>query len=61
MDVINIIPSLRRLMGKRKIAMNVTNIDNELAVSIIKNRKIKRFKNRNVAVVLSEVEFYLGV
>ena len=60
MDVASIIPELRKLIGKRNLSINVTNIDNELAISIIKKRKIKRFRNANPLLVLSDIETYLG-
>lgn len=60
MDVINIIPALWDMLAKRKLAINVTNIDNELAVSIIGRRKIKRFKNKDSEILLSDIRSYLG-
>ena len=41
MDVTTIIPAIWKLMRKRKLTINITNIDNELSVSIIKKIKLR--------------------
>lgn len=61
MDVTTIIPAIWKLMRKRKLTINITNIDNELSVSIIKKNKITRFTNTNHTELLEDIENYLAV
>jgi hypothetical protein len=44
---------------KKKYAVNVSSLDNELTVSILSGRKTKRFTNKDSAIVLSQLEKYL--
>jgi len=54
----NLIPTLWQILDKKKCAINVTTIDNELTVSIIGKRRTKRFRNTNSSVVISELTRY---
>jgi hypothetical protein len=59
MDTIRtLIPTLWQILDKKKCAINVTTIENELTVSIIGKRRTKRFTNTNSSVVISELTRY---
>jgi hypothetical protein len=62
MDIIKLIPSLWKLLENKKCAINVTTIDNALAVSIIKRKRIKkRFVNKDSLCLLADIRSYLQV
>jgi hypothetical protein len=64
MDIINLIPALWELLKNKKCAINVTTIDNALAVSIIKRKRIKkRFvcRNNDSQMLLADIRSYLQV
>lgn len=61
MDVIKIIPALWKLLEKKKCAINISNIDNELSVSIIRKGRVKRFVNESTELLLLDIKNYLHV
>ncbi len=65
MDIIHMIPALWDLMKRKKVAVNITNLDNELTISIIRKRnifgrrKITRFRHSNNNVLIADITRYL--
>jgi hypothetical protein len=60
MDVLSMIPALWKLLDKKNIAINVTNLDNAITVSILKSRRVKRkFVNTDSAMLIADIEQYL--
>lgn len=61
----SIIPLLWKFLDKRKrpclISMNVYPNDNEWIISIINNRKIKRFKSTNNQNLIENISAYLKI
>ena len=59
MDLGDLLPVLWKLIDKKKCAINVTSIDNELAVSVITRKHIKRFKNHDSKQLVSQLQHFL--
>jgi hypothetical protein len=59
----SIIPILWKFLDKRRrpcfISMNVYKVDNELVISIIANKKIRRFKNSDNQNLVKKLNYYL--
>lgn len=52
-------PLLWQILEKKKeYAINVSSLDNELTISILFGKKLKRFKNKNNNILLSEIKQY---
>ncbi len=59
MDFRELLPILWKLIDKKKCAINVASIDNELAVSVITRKHIKRFKNHDSKELISQLQHFL--
>lgn len=61
----SIMPILWKFLDKRRrpcfISMNVYTNDNELIISIINSRKIKRFRSRDNQTLIQKLSSYLKV
>ncbi len=57
----NILPLLWQILAKKKCAINVCTIDNEMTVSIIRKRKIKRFVGTDSLSLIPDLTQYLQV
>lgn len=55
----DLIPLLWKILAKKKCAINVCTIDNEMTVSIIRKRKIKRFTGTDSFSLIPHLTQYL--
>lgn len=66
MDIIKVIPKLLDLMKRKKIALNINNLDNILTISIINKRnifgkcKIISFRNKNHNALIADINKYIN-
>jgi hypothetical protein len=60
MDISKLLPSVRKLMIKKKWAINIANIDEAIVISLIKQKKIKRFSNPDCGKLLLDVTNFLA-
>lgn len=57
-QVAKILPFLWQILGKQKKSkINVTTRENEIIVSILTGRKVKRFKNNNLDILIRDLRF----
>lgn len=55
-NVTEIVPFLQQIIScKKKFAINVTNVENEITVSILKGNRWKRFTNKNPSIIMTDI------
>jgi hypothetical protein len=59
MDKFNFIEALWKILDGKPYAINVTSRNDQLFVSVISKRRIKRFSNSDSTALLSEIIHYM--
>lgn len=59
MDMNIVLSGLNKITLKHRDAINVSCIDNEIEITVIRKNSIKRFKDINTSTLLSQVQNYL--
>ncbi len=59
MDISNLYPIICKIIDKKKCAINVAKIDGTIEVSVIRTKKLKRFRDIDSSALLSQLTNYL--